>query len=212
MKEKNHDVLANALNKLPVYSAPEDSWEQIELSLHDSDEDGLGAKLKQLPVYSAPDHVWTKIQGELRGRRRPFYRTTWGMAAIFILLISLAGLWNMLSPADAPKIAPMTEKKVPLSEMSDVQMADFEDKMQKEEAELQACIEARKAKYPDSLQSDMQADIEQLSELTQTRDSLSFFLTHGKGRPGTSPRMDRLEEKRNLLIKKLREQLCSEKE
>lgn len=205
MKEKNHHVLAKALEKLPEYKAPAAVWESIDHAIRISPEDELQEKLKSLPLYEAPDQVWPRIQGQLKGKSRPLLLRPWAIAAIFVVLISLVGVWRMLNKTEVVTALPMTEKKAPLSELSDIQIADFENQMAAQEAELKACIElkADKAKLPE-----FEAKILQLEEMTQTRDSLSFFLTHGKGRPGTSPRMDILEEKRNVLIKNLHQEFC----
>ncbi len=209
MKEKNQHVLAEALSKLPTYKAPLNAWEEINQVLDGPMNTGLYEKLQALPQYTAPDQVWSRIQGQLRARPLPFYRRAWGIAAMLIVLISLAGIWRMLDNKEFKALPPMTEKKVTLPEMSDIQIADFENQLASQEAELAACLEEHR---PDSLSPEIIENIELLEEMTQTRDSLSFFLIHGKGLPGTSPRLDRLDEKRGLLIKKLRAELCAKEE
>ena len=122
-------------------------------------------------------------------------------SAVLLLYIGLQFIGNDELPVNPP----MTETKVPFSEMTDIQIADFENKMAEEEEELKACIEALEN---DSLRAELQEEILQLEELTQTRDSLSYFLSKGESLPGTTPRLDRLEARRNLMIQNLREKLC----
>ena len=207
MKERNHKDLKRALEKLPEYKAPEVAWDHIERRLASPEEESLRGKLKQLRSYPAPDNAWANIQGELKNKPSAIGRGLRMMlvAASAILLLYIG--FQFVGNDELPVNPPMTETKVPFSEMTDIQIADFENKMAEEEAELKACIESM---GDDSLRGELQKEIMQLEELTQTRDSLSYFLSKGESLPGTTPRLDRLEARRNLMIQNLREKLCSD--
>jgi len=207
MKERNHKDLKRALEKLPEYKAPEVAWDHIERRLASPEEESLRGKLKQLRSYPAPENAWANIQGELKNKPSAIGRGLRMMlvAASAILLLYIG--FQFIGNDELPVNPPMTETKVPFSEMTDIQIADFENKMAEEEAELKACIEAME---DDSLRGELQEEILQLEELTQTRDSLSYFLSKGESLPGTTPRLDRLEDRRNLMIQNLREKLCGD--
>ena len=211
MKERNHKDLKRALERLPEYQAPEVAWDRIESRLVTPEEESLRDKLGQLTSYPAPDEAWLNIQGQLKNKPSSMGKALWMMMlAASAMLLLYIGL-QFLGDDELPVNPPMTETKVqvPFSEMTDIQIADFENKMAEEEAELKACIEAIEE---EGLRQEMQEEISQLEELTQTRDSLSYFLSNGESLPGTTPRLDRLEIRRNLMIQKLREKLCGDKE
>ena len=209
MKERNHKDLKRMLEKLPEYKAPDAAWDHIERRLASPKEESLREKLKQLQSYPAPDDAWVNIQGQLKNKPSRIRRSMrWMLVAASAIILLYIGL-QFGGNEELPANLPMAETKVPFSEMTDIQIADFENKMAEEEAELKACIEDIK---DESLKEEMQEDILQLEELTQTRDSLSYFLSKGESLPGTTPRLDRLEEKRNLMIQKLKEKLCGNKE
>ncbi|MEM8887802.1 MAG: hypothetical protein AAGD28_07425 [Bacteroidota bacterium] len=207
MKERNHKDLKRALEKLPKYKAPEVAWDHIERRLASPEEESLCGKLKQLRTYPAPENTWANIQGELKNKPSAIGRGLRMMlvAASAILLLYIG--FQFVGNDELPVNPPMTETKVPFSEMTDIQIADFENKMAEEEEELKSCIEALDN---DSLRAELQEEILQLEELTQTRDSLSYFLSKGESLPGTTPRLDRLEARRNLMIQNLREKLCDD--
>ena len=209
MKERNHKDLKRALENLPEYKAPEMAWDHIERRLASPEEESLRGKLKQLQAYPAPADAWANIQGQLKNKPSAIGKGLRMMlvAASAMLLLYIG--FQFIGDDELPVNPPMTETKVPFSEMTDIQIADFENKMAEEEAELKACIEAI---TDDSLREEMQQDISQLEELTQTRDSLSYFLSKGESLPGTTPRLDRLEARRKLMIQKLREKLCEDEE
>ncbi|MDW3651570.1 MAG: hypothetical protein R8P61_31105 [Bacteroidia bacterium] len=209
MKERNHKDLKRALEQLPEHKAPEVVWDRIERRLASPEAENLREKLGQLNTYRAPDEAWSNIQGQLKNKPSTIGRALRMMlVAATAMLLLYIGL-QFLGDDELPANPPMTETKVPLSEMTDIQIADFENKMAEEEEELKACIEAIEDQ---GLQEEMEKEILQLEELTQTRDSLSYFLSKGESLPGTTPRLDRLEARRNLMIQNLREKLCGDKE
>jgi hypothetical protein len=105
MKEKNHDKLRDALNKLPAYDAPGSAWDAIN--------DGLSPTLAdQLPTYQPAAGVWNAIsrqieQAELaalqqtgaKQRSLPWRKLAGVAAAIALLLTIGIGLNGVDRPA-----------------------------------------------------------------------------------------------------------------
>lgn len=209
MKERNHKDLKQALEKLPEYQAPKLVWDRIERRLSSPGEENLRESLGQLKSYQAPDEAWGKIQGQLKNKPSVMNRAFLYMLVAAASMLLLYFGFQLGEKEDLPANHQIAETKVPFSEMTDIQIADFENKMAEEEEELKACIEAIE---DESLREEMQEEILQLEELTQTRDSLSYFLSRGESLPGTTPRLDRLELRRNMLIQNLRDKLCRNKE
>ncbi|MEM6800691.1 MAG: hypothetical protein AAF696_04760 [Bacteroidota bacterium] len=204
MKERNQQLLKEALGNLPQYTAPEIVWDRIEQVLDTPEDEELRERLKVLPSYTAPDEAWSHIYGNLNGRRNPtFLRLA---AILLIICTSVAAYFWLTQPKSIPVPPPMSEKNAPLPEMTEVEIADFENKMVAEEAALKACIDAKSERGIEN--PEVEADIQKLAELTLTRDSLSYFLNEGQGLAGTPPRLDRLEARRKKLIKKLQQELC----
>jgi hypothetical protein len=58
MKEKNHDKLRDALNRLPAYDAPGGAWDAINAGLTPTLAD-------QLPTYQPAAGVWNTISREM---------------------------------------------------------------------------------------------------------------------------------------------------
>lgn len=62
MMEKNHHILAEALQQLQAYTPAELVWTQIESSLQDG---VLSDRLNQLPTFSPPENIWESVDSEL---------------------------------------------------------------------------------------------------------------------------------------------------
>lgn len=204
MKEKNHKILAEALQKLPRHRAPEESWDKITKVLESPEEDALRESLKSLPQYEAPASAWEEVQGQLKGQSPKIFSTRWMLAAaIGLFLLATLAVWLLNQPAEIPQ-APMAEKKS-TAQISEIQQAAFENPTAAEEAKLNTCMNDLDL---EALAQETQKEIKQLETLTQTRDSLSNLLVSGKGRSGTSPRLDKLNERRKILLDGLAKKLC----
>ena len=109
MKESPKHPLKHALDQLPMYAAPESSWEQISHTLREEDGRSLLQKaLGRLPVYQAPPSVWKGIQRTLQASPRS---QLWRMAAVFggLLLVSFTA-WMLFRPTSPHIIRTETEK------------------------------------------------------------------------------------------------------
>ncbi|MFK8163682.1 MAG: hypothetical protein AB8H12_14650 [Lewinella sp.] len=101
MKEKNHDKLRDALNRLPQHDAPGSAWDAIN--------DGLSPTLAdQLPSYQPAAGVWNAISREMeqtevaalqqagaKQRSLP-WRKFAGIAAAIALLLTAGIGWNSM--------------------------------------------------------------------------------------------------------------------
>ena len=83
MNERNYDRLRQALDRLPIYSPPEDNWAAISRAL----DPPLG---ERLPTYAPPPEVWNAVSKGLdtapRVRRLPPRRLLAIAAAVLLLL------------------------------------------------------------------------------------------------------------------------------
>lgn len=91
--------LRNALQKLPQYAPPIDTWLDIERTLNQEqrEQQKLSAALELLPTYTAPDFVWEQIAPQLptptKQEAKVFSIARWAAAAAMIGFISTIGLW-----------------------------------------------------------------------------------------------------------------------
>lgn len=60
--EKNHHILAEALQQLQVYAPAEDVWKSIDSRLQD---EVLSDAINQMPALSPPESVWEAIDSDL---------------------------------------------------------------------------------------------------------------------------------------------------
>ena len=110
MKEKNHDKLRDALNRLPAYDAPGSAWDAINV--------GLSPPLAdQLPTYQPAAGVWNAIsrkmeqaeviasqQATAKQRRLPLRKLV-GTAAAIALLLTVGIGWNSIDRPQKVTIA-----------------------------------------------------------------------------------------------------------
>ena len=66
MKERNHEILQNAIAKLPKYEAPDFVWSNIEAVLIEDEQDKqITDAIPELPSYQAPESIWAGIETAL---------------------------------------------------------------------------------------------------------------------------------------------------
>jgi hypothetical protein len=96
--EKNHDILKNALTKLPYYVPGEGVWKSLEDEL---DELPLKSALKTLPEYEPDDKLWAMITEK---SKTWIYAGYWKYAAAVTLLLGIAGAWLIGINAKTPVV------------------------------------------------------------------------------------------------------------
>ncbi len=117
--EKNKATLEAAIRSLPVHSAPEGLWVDIEQHLAEADQfDQMSKAARELPVHPAPDHLWNSIASDLEkpgALHRPLWRRpSVQVAASLLILIMAVGIYQWRSTSSA----------LPITVSVDQEMAD----------------------------------------------------------------------------------------
>ena len=200
MKELNPETLKSAVRKLRTMQPRTGLWDKISAELNDDD---LRNAIGKLPVYSAPTATWDKIKGKLSrsSRKKQLLKLT--MVAASILLLAAAIIYS-INQFSQKLEGPIAEKHAVSVPLTTAQIAEYENKMVIEEQTLKDCLEQNQKSQDKATEN----AVSKLEELTATRDSLSLLLKAGNSRPGTSPRLSRLEERRKQMILDLHKQLC----
>ena len=200
MKELNSETLNSALRNLRSYQPRKELWDSISAELS---EDDLQKAIDDLPEYFAPEGVWKNIQSGLvpSSPRRLSLRLI-AIAASVLILVSAVTFLLIQSPEKNRN--PIAEKEATTVPLTSAEIAEYENQMASEEKALQDCLEENRNGHDEEIE----IAVQKLAELTATRDSLSLLLKAGKSRPGTSPRLTRLEKRRKQMIVELHRQLC----
>lgn len=213
MKEKNKDILQDALGKLSLHQPEEETWDAIENQLSSMKEDDahpetLKSAISNLPNYTAPNHIWKRIEQTLNAPSRKFSMPRRLAAAVIgLMVLSALGYALFFNSPSIPEEAPvyLSEKKLedPI-QLNQAEIVLYESQMEEVENQLKACL----AQIPEPHNPEITAALLDIEILTATRDSLTIILETQQARPGAAPRLKRLELRRQKLIQKLQAELC----
>lgn len=191
MKEKNHDKLRDALQKLPGYDAPEGMWGSIE-------EDLTPALSDQLPSYQPPAGVWNSLSRKLEAeavappakQRKLWPRALAGVAAALALLVTVGlGLQSGISSKQKVTVAYSQEAAPAL---------DAIDWTEGEESFAYAIaeIEARNEPKLNNLRHEY-------DELTEAREEIKAILTSYGEDPQVIRQLARIERDRSDIYRRI---------
>ncbi|MEM9929970.1 MAG: hypothetical protein AAF840_09140 [Bacteroidota bacterium] len=191
MKEKNHERLREALNKLPGYDAPQSNWDGIA--------EGLTPTLSdQLPSYTPPAGVWNNLSRELEveataqtaKRRRLWPRAIAGAAAALALLITLGlGLQNGIANKQKVTVA-YSQEAAPAQHSIDWQEGE------ESFAFAIAEIEARNEPKLNNLRHE-------LDELTEAREEIKIILAAYGEDPQVIRQLAKIERDRSDIYRRI---------
>lgn len=101
MKEKQNDMLKQAIKSLPQYAPPENLWEQIDTGL--DQEQLIKEAIPRLAQYQPPIEVWENITLALSTKviswRRRSYAIAAAVAALVMMISGIQYLKNQSAPA-----------------------------------------------------------------------------------------------------------------
>ncbi|MEL6134163.1 MAG: hypothetical protein AAFR59_12440 [Bacteroidota bacterium] len=135
MKEQNRQTLLEALQQLPIYTAPESLWKNIHAKI--AREADLSSSL---PQYAAPPSVWEGIEAAMQTDTPKSSIRAWLVAAAATLLImmsiSLTGDYHQEIPVEV-----LSKKVKEMPVIARAQLVAFEQELKEEETKMYQCLE-----------------------------------------------------------------------